>query len=257
MPEKADMKKENHNNVQHGSENIYECTLENISMRLAVLFSGGKDSAYALYKAQETEEVVCLISVLSQNEESYMFHTPNIGMVTMQAEAMGLPLVDIVTEGVKEEELTDLREVIRKAKDEYSINGVVTGTIESVYQAERIQKICNTLGLYCFNPLWLKNQKRLLQEIVNHGFTVIISGIFAYPLTEKWLGKEVSKKVIDELVELQKKYKISPSGEGGEIETTVLDAPFFKKRIVVTDFEITADKNAGVYTIKKVHLVEK
>lgn len=222
-----------------------------------MLFSGGKDSAYALYKTRETEEVVCLLSVLSQNKESYMFHTPNIGMVDIQAEAMGLPLVQTVTEGVKEDELKDLREVIRKAKEDYSINGVVTGAIESVYQAERVQRICNGLGLWCFNPLWLRDQEELLREIVEHGFTVIISGIFAYPLTEEWLGKEIDVKVIDELVKLQKKYEISPSGEGGEIETTVLDAPFFKKRIVVTDFEITADKNSGVYIIKKVHLVEK
>lgn len=256
---KETRKKRNHHTTCRGcsSRNIYECTSRKMSMRLGVLFSGGKDSAYALYKARETEEVVCLISVLSQNKESFMFHTPNIDMVNMQAEAMRLPLVDIVTEGVKEDELKDLKEVIRKARDEYDLDGVVTGAIESVYQAERVQKICNDLRLWCFNPLWLKDQKKLLQEMVEHGFMVIISGIFAYPLTEEWLGKEISKKVIDELVELQKKYKISPSGEGGEIETTVLDAPFFRKRIVITDFEITVDKNSGVFIIKKVHLVGK
>ncbi|MBU7029452.1 MAG: TIGR00289 family protein, partial [Theionarchaea archaeon] len=109
----------------------------------------------------------------------------------------------------------------------------------------------------CFNPLWLKDQEELLREIVENEFTVIISGIFAYPLDETWLGKVIDTQIIKKLVELKKKYKISPSGEGGEIETTVLDAPFFKKRIEIVDFEIQIDKYSGVFIIKKVRLVEK
>lgn len=226
-------------------------------MRLGALFSGGKDSAYAVLKAMEKEQVVCLISVLSKNEASYMFHTPNIDIVSVQAEAMGLPLVQVVTEGVKEEELKDLERVIEKAKEMYGIEGVCTGAIESVYQAERIQRICNGLGLWCFNPLWLKDQEELLREIVDNGFRVIVSGIFAYPLDERWLGREIDEEIIEELTALKKKYRISPSGEGGEIETTVLDAPFFRKRIEIVDFEVKFDKYSGIFIIKKVNLVEK
>ena len=127
-------------------------------MRLGVLFSGGKDSTYALWKVMEKEEVVCLISVVSENEYSYMFHTPNIGMTSMQAAAIGLPLVQRTTEGVKEEELKDLKMAIEEARQSYSVEGIVTGAVESVYQAERIQRICNDLGLWCFNPLWLTNE---------------------------------------------------------------------------------------------------
>ena len=61
--------------------------------KAAVLFSGGKDSAYAMYKAMQENEIVCLISVISKNEASYMFHTPNIHLVDLQAEAIGLPLI--------------------------------------------------------------------------------------------------------------------------------------------------------------------
>jgi len=67
---------------------------------------------------------------------------------------------------------------------------------------------------------------------------VIISGVFAYPLDEKWLGKQIDTKLIDRIVDLQQKYGLSPSGEGGEIETTVLDAPLFKKKIEVLDFSV-------------------
>lgn len=226
-------------------------------MRLGVLFSGGKDSTYALFEAQEKEEVVCLISVVSENEASYMFHTPNIDMTGLQAEAVGLPLVRQTTKGIKEEELKDLRKAIKKAKVLYNIEGVVTGAVESVYQAERVQKICNDLDLWCFNPLWLKDQEELLREIVKNGFQVIISGIFAYPLNEEWLGKEMTQEIIEKLVVLREKYAISPSGEGGEIETTVLDAPFFEKRIKIIDSEKVADKHSGVFIIKKAELVEK
>ena len=184
-------------------------------MRLGVLFSGGKDSTLALQYAVEKEEVVCLITIASKNMESFMYHTPNIDVTSLQAEALGLPQITKTTEGEKEKELLDLKNAISQAKKEYAIEGVVTGAIESVYQAERVQRICYELGLWCFNPLWKHDQKTLLEELLKKQFKVIISGIFAYPLDEKWLGKQIDAKLIDRLVGLQQKYGISPSGEGG------------------------------------------
>lgn len=226
-------------------------------MRLGVLFSGGKDSTLALQKAMEKEEAACLITVVSKNKASYMFHTPNVGITELQAEAIGLPLIQEPTEGRKEEELENLKSAIRRARETYQIKGVVSGAIESVYQAERIQRICNALDLWCFNPLWKRDQQELLEEIVETGFKVIISGVFAYPLDKSWLGKEINKQLIDELMKVSKAYGVSPSGEGGEIETTVLDAPCFKKRIEVLDYEIEANGNVGTFTIRKRRLVKK
>lgn len=226
-------------------------------MKLGVLFSGGKDSMYALMKAMEKDNVVCLISILSKNKESYMFHTPNIDITSLQAEAIGLPIVQVTTEGKKEEELKDLKTAIEKAKKDYKIAGVVSGAVESVYQGERIQKVCNDLDVFCFNPLWKKDQKKLLKDIIAGGLKVIISGIFAYPLDESWLGRELDIRVARELFSLQKKYNLSPSGEGGEIETTVLDAPIFKKRIEILESEKEAKDNSGVFRIKKAELVSK
>ena len=181
-------------------------------MRLGVLFSGGKDSTLALHMAAEREMVACLITMVSKNKESYMFHTPNIDMTVLQAEALGLPLVSVVTEGKKEEELADLKKAIEQAKTQYGIEGVVTGAVESVYQASRVQRICNELDLWCFNPLWKHNQKALLETLLAKQFQVIISGVFAYPLDEKWLGKQLDTQMIEHLVELQGKYGISPLG---------------------------------------------
>jgi diphthine-ammonia ligase len=226
-------------------------------MKYGVLFSGGKDSTLALHIAAEKGEVACLITIISKNQESYMFHTPNIDVTALQAQALGLPVIRVVTEGKKEEELADLERAIADAKNGFGIEALVTGAVESVYQASRIQKICDKLELVCFNPLWKHDQKALLEKLLERGFKVIVSGVFAYPLDEKWLGRQLDPQMITELVELQNKYGISPSGEGGEIETTVLDAPLFKQRIEVV--ESTADwrRNCGVYVIKQARLVLK
>ncbi len=226
-------------------------------MRLGVLFSGGKDSSYALYEAMKTDDVVCLISILSRNPESYMFHTPNISLVRLQAEASGIPLIEVETEGVKERELSDLEEAICRAKKEHNIGGIVTGAVESVYQSERIQRICDKLDLYCFNPLWKKDQEELLREIVKAGFDVIVSGVFAHPMDRSWLGRRLDDKAVDELVSIGRNHRISPSGEGGEIETTVLDAPFFKGSIAILKSRTQGGNDSGTFVIEKAELVKK
>ena len=226
-------------------------------MRLGLLFSGGKDSTLALHYAKGKEEVVCLITLVSENKESYMFHTPNINITALQAEALELPQIAKTTTGEKEKELLDLEEAIAEAAREFQIQGVVTGAVESVYQSERVQRICDKLDLWCFNPLWKLDQRALLAELLKRRFKVVISGVFAYPLDEKWLGKQIDAPLISRLMELSKKYRISPSGEGGEIETTVLDAPQFKKKIEILNYTIEARGNSGVFKIDRARLVEK
>jgi len=226
-------------------------------MRLGVLFSGGKDSTFALHLAKEKEEVACLVTVVSKNKESYMFHTPNIDVTALQAQALELPLVSVVTEGKKEEELSDLEAAIVEAKEKFQIDGVVTGAIESVYQASRVQRICNHVDVWCFNPIWKYDQQVLLKTLVAKNFEILISGVFAYPLDEKWLGARLDPLVIARLVQFQGQYGISPSGEGGEIETTVLDAPMFRQRIKIVDYSTEAKGNCGNFIIKKAKLVPK
>jgi diphthine-ammonia ligase len=226
-------------------------------MKLAVLFSGGKDSSYALLKAMEKHEVVCLITVQSDNPYSFMFHTPNISIVEKQADAIGIPMVTEKTEGEKEIELKDLERAIARAKKEYKIEGVVTGAIESVYQASRIQKICNKLNLWCFNPLWKMDQVKLLEELLEKKFEIIIGGVFAEPFDESWLGKRIDRDAINSLIKFADEWKINPAGEGGEIETTVLDAPFFRKKIVIKKAEKDYSKNSGFYHVKSAELVGK
>ena len=173
-----------------------------------------------------------------------MFHTPSIKKTKYQAEVMGVPLIVEKTSGVKEKELEDLEKAIMRAKKDYGIEGIVTGAVESVYQATRVQKICDKLKLECFNPLWQKSQIELLEDLLKNNFKVIITGVFAYPLNESWLGREINEKFIEEIKKLKEEYKINPAGEGGEFETFVLDCPLFKKPLEIVNKEIFGEKNS-------------
>ncbi len=226
-------------------------------MKIGVLFSGGKDSCLALSKTMKEHEIACLISIISENEESFMFHTPNIHITKMQAEAIGIPLISVTTEGKKEDELEDLEKAVEKAKKKYAVEGIVTGAVRSIYQSSRIQRICKNLDLWCFNPLWLMDEIELLNQVVDNGIKAIISGVFAFPLEKEMLGKIIDKEMIKKLKILKEKYSINPAGEGGELETTVLDAPLFKKRIEIDDFEIKYENYSGVFEITKAKLIEK
>jgi len=216
-------------------------------MRLGVLFSGGKDSTYAALRAKrQGNELACLISVFSENKESFMFHTPAIELVKKQAVLMELPLIIQRTKGEKELELKDLEKVIGTAKKKYKIEGIVTGAVASVYQASRIQKIFDKLGLECFNPLWRKDQIELLNELLKNKFDVMIVGAFAYPLDKSWIGRKIDSNFIEDVKEMQEKYEINPAGEGGELETLVVDCPLFKEKLQVRIKSISGEGNSWV-----------
>ena len=218
-------------------------------MKVAVLFSGGKDSTYAAYLSKKNgKQLSCLITLISENPESYMFHTPSIDRSEKQVEAMGISLLIHKTKGKKEEELVDLKEAISIAKDKFGIEGVVTGALHSEYQASRIGKICDDLGLKCLNPLWHKDEVGYLNELIDEGFEVVIIAVAAYPLDESWLGRKIDKEFVEEAKRLKEKYKIHPAGEGGEFETFVLNCPLFSRGLKIKSFE---DFSAGEHSWRR------
>lgn len=116
--------------------------------------------------------------------------------------------------------------------------------MHSVYQASRIQKICDKLNLECFSPLWHKDEFEYIEELIENKFKIIITGVAAYPLDESWLGREINKEFIEDVKELHDKYKIHPAGEGGEFETFVLNCPLFKRKLKVIDKKISGENNS-------------
>jgi diphthine-ammonia ligase len=214
-------------------------------MKVGVLFSGGKDSTYAAWLARKKGyEIECLITVVSKNNDSFMFHTPAIDLAKKQAEAMGIPIVLRESDGQKEVELTDLTRAIEKAMAKYNIVGIITGAVESVYQSKRIQEICNELKIECFNPLWQKDQMELLDELVRDKFEAVIVGVAAAPFDQKWIGRKINAQFIEKMKELKEKYKINPAGEGGEFESFVTNCPLFKHALKIKDMEISGEGNA-------------
>jgi predicted ATP pyrophosphatase (TIGR00289 family) len=223
-------------------------------MRVAVLATGGKDSTLALQKVlDEGYEVKCLVSMIPLREDSWMFHYPNIHLVDLFSEAVEIPIVKAETSGIKETEVEDLKRVIEKL----DIDAVVSGAIASNYQKTRVEKICEQLGLRCLTPIWQKNPYEILEEIVNLKFHTIITGVYAYGFNKEWLGRKIDQKTIEALKELNRQYGVSVVGEGGEYETLVLDAPFFKKRIKVVKAEKVWKNQSGSLLITKAKLENK
>lgn len=225
-------------------------------MRLAALFSGGKDSTFSIYLAkQEGHEVKYLGTVISENPDSFMYHTPNIGMAFLQSQCLGIQLVSVKSSGEKEKEVGDLKSLLKGLQ----VDGVLAGAIASKYQYGRVKKVCDELSLKVVTPLWGMNQEELVKKMIESGFEIIITAVAAEGLGRSWLGRKIDSKALKELKELNKKHGINIAGEGGEYESLVLDCPLFKKRIEVTDSEEVWDEKtgSGKLIIKDAKLADK
>ena len=177
-------------------------------MKSAILFSGGKDSIMALYEAlNRNEDVQYLLSMKSANDESYMFHVPNIHLTTLLAEALDIKLMLVPTNGVKEKELEDLKLAFQKLKN-LGIETIYTGALYSIYQKSRIEKLGKELDLKIISPYWHVDELEYIRKIVSVGFKIIISSVAAYGLDESWLGRLIDDEVIDELVKLMKNIRL-------------------------------------------------
>ena len=225
-------------------------------MKLAALFSGGKDSTYAIYLAKKLgHSVDVLLTLYPHSSESHLLHYPNIKFTQLQAESMKTPqLIEETLSDDSENESKKLNNLISLAKEKYSIDGIVHGGILSEYQKDNFSLICEKNQLKIISPLWNKEPESYMKELLNENFEYVISTVSSAGLNDSWLGRIIDKNGLDELQKLQKKFRFNLNFEGGEAETFVTNCPLFEKRLLIQDSTIEWDGYRGRFEILEAKL---
>ena len=228
-------------------------------MKLAALFSGGKDSTFAISCAQEMGHcIVCLITMHPKADDSVLFHYPNSWVTEYLADAMQLPLIECQVWGhSKEDEMEALEETILQAKSTYGINGIVHGGISSNYQKQAFERVCARQRIEAVAPLWNLESETYLNELIRRDFRIIIAGVSAMGLESEWLGRELDREAVAELVSLSKRCKFNLTFEGGEAETLVVDCPLYHKQLQIKTAAAYWDGQRGIFEIQDIALIEK
>jgi diphthine-ammonia ligase len=228
-------------------------------MRLVALFSGGKDSTYAILRAKEMgHEVVCLLTMHPNADDSQLFHYPNSRLTRNLAESMKIPLIEYTVNGSTKGDETDaLEQALRLAQVRYTIDGVVHGGISSNFQKQVFESACGRAALSPVAPLWNADPEGYMHELIHRGFEIMIVGVSAMGLGAEWLGRILNDKYLEKLSLLSKKNGFNLNFEGGEAETLVVDCPLYAKRLAVKKAEIRWDGQRGIFEIREAALVEK
>ncbi len=220
-------------------------------MRLSVLFSGGKDSTYAMYlMEQQGHQVETLVSVIPSERDSWLFHTPNLSLLPLEAMAMQKRLLRVPSQGSEEGDL----QALHQALSGMEVDGVVAGAIASDYQWDRINGICDELGLRLFSPLWRKEQGMLLRDMIDAGIEAMVVAVSAEGLGNEWLGRTLDADAVERLGQLSASKGVNPSGEGGEYETLVIDSPMHDSCLEILEVEKEITRDGGRLTVKKARL---
>ena len=220
-------------------------------MKLASLFSGGKDSTFAIHLAQKQgHQVVCLLSVFAKSEESHLLHHPNMQWTKLQSEAMRIPQLTINSDSDQtEDELVVLEKLLQNAKDQFGIEGLVHGGIKSQFQKEKFENLCSKLNLNVLSPLWDTEPEQYMNDLLDSNFEFIMTTVSSDGLDDSWLGKSIYKTDIDTLKQLSKKFGFNLNFEGGEAETFVVNCPLFSNSINITKSNKTWDGYRGRFEI--------
>jgi diphthine-ammonia ligase len=228
-------------------------------MRLLSLYSGGKDSTYALVEAQEMgHDICCLLTMQPATDASLMFHYPNSWVTRYLGEAMRIPSLGFASPScTREDESKSLEQAIIAVKSLHEIHGVVHGGIFSTFQSEIVQKICRKHNLTVVAPLWHKEQSEYMDLLLEKNFQIKIVSVSTMGLDERWLGISLDAEALTRLKRLSQKYHFSLCFEGGEAETLVVDCPIFYKKLQIRKANIQWDGQRGMFEILEVALVKK
>jgi ABC transporter with metal-binding/Fe-S-binding domain ATP-binding protein len=220
-------------------------------MKLASLFSGGKDSTYAIYVAKKQgHDVKCLLSVFPKSDESHLLHHPNMKWTKLQSESMNIPQLTITsTSDETDNELILIENLLKNAKEQFQIEGLVHGGIQSKFQKDKFENICSKLNLKVIAPLWDTDPEKYMNELVDSEFDFIMTTVSSDGLDDSWLGKTISKSDIISLKHLSEKFGFNLNFEGGEAETFVTNCPLFTNSIKINQSEKKWDGYRGRFEI--------
>jgi ABC transporter with metal-binding/Fe-S-binding domain ATP-binding protein len=208
----------------------------------ASLFSGGKDSSWALYRALEDGLNVTRLVTVHPGDDSYMYHVPATNLAALAAESIGIDLLEVDPDDLGAEAATDsatqgdaelepLEAALGELAAEIDLVGVTAGAVQSEFQTSRIEAMCGRLGIDLYAPLWQRDPVTLAEAMLDAGFDILIVQVAAAGLDESWLGRRLDADALDELVGLNERYGVHPLGEGGEFETLVVDGPHMSRPI--------------------------
>lgn len=215
-------------------------------------WSGGKDSCFAAYKAmQQGYKVKYLANTVSKKYKRVGFHGVENIVIQKQAEAVGIPLLQIQTTG--ENYTQEFTDNLKKGLSE-DITGVVFGDIHLTECFAWANRVCNDLGVLAIEPLWQRKTEDILLEFINVGFKAIIVSTQGNLLGKEWAGRVIDKEFLKEIKKLK---TVDLCGENGEYHTFVFDGPIFQKKISITKTDKVLRDGYWFLDIQKYQLVVK
>ena len=225
-------------------------------MKLAALFSGGKDSTYSIYKVKQMgHNVQCLVTIFPKSSDSHLLHFPTIGLTKLQSKTLKIPqIISTLDSDELEEEMNALRVLLEKAKRDFQIDGLVHGGISSEFQKKCFEKICMENDLKVVTPLWKTNAKKYMIDLIHSNFKFILTSVSSDGLDERWLGKIISADDILQLDKLSNKHGFNLSFEGGEAESLVVDCPLYSYPIIINKSKTIWDGYRGRFEIEAASL---
>lgn len=218
-------------------------------MRVVALLSGGKDSVAAVEVAQGFAwDVVGALVLRPPQDDAWMFHTPALDVVAGVAECLGLPLLERKVRHGQAEEVADLEDALRAVQAKWSPDGIISGALASEYQRTRIEAVGHRLGLKTFTPLWHKDLKAYLHGVLEDDWDVRFSRTAADGVPNAWCGQRLDAAKAEAM--LNHRARPHVAGEGGEYETLVLDAPHYRKRLVVDKARVEATASRATWVVE-------
>ncbi len=227
-------------------------------MKVAVMFSGGKDSTFALYYAlQQGWQVEALIAVKPKNTEAYLYHYATVEWTLLSSEALGIPLILLQTNQTGPNTEAKVLEKVLKKLD---IDALLLGGVGlQKTQINSIEEVAAKFGVDIIIPHKNYSSRELLEAEVKSGFKVMITDVATDGLGKNWIGKIIDENSLDELKKLAAKFGFDELGEGGSYNTFVVDGPIFKKKISFVESQKIWDTktSSGYLEVKSATLIDK